>query len=182
MRPVGTVRSVRTAVQAVIIVLVCCCLLTLNSGVAPWSAARPSALHNSAAAAAAAASQRRGMSSSAVVSGRGVSTVQGTDLLVVYVTAPNADVAEKIANKLVEQQLVACVNVLPGITSIYRWQGKVEKDSEVLMILKTQGALLDKLTAKVRELHPYDEPEVIGLPIIGGSPSYMQWVVDNTSP
>ncbi|GIL83424.1 hypothetical protein Vretimale_11210 [Volvox reticuliferus] len=100
--------------------------------------------------------------------------------IVVYVTVPNAQVGEDLGSKLVEAKLAACVNILPGLTSIYTWKGKVEKDSELLLIIKSRHELLTELTAFVRANHPYDEPEVIALPILGGSPSYLQWLMDNT--
>ncbi|GLI59810.1 hypothetical protein VaNZ11_001777 [Volvox africanus] len=100
--------------------------------------------------------------------------------IVVYVTVPNAQVGEDLGAKLVETKLAACVNILPGLTSIYTWKGKVEKDSELLLIIKSRHELLTELTAFVRANHPYDEPEVIALPILGGSPSYLQWLMDNT--
>ncbi|GIL53098.1 hypothetical protein Vafri_8782 [Volvox africanus] len=107
-------------------------------------------------------------------------TASPSGAIVVYVTVPNAQVGEDLAAKLVEAKLAACVNILPGLTSIYTWKGKVEKDSELLLIIKSRHELLTELTAFVRANHPYDEPEVIALPILGGSPSYLQWLMDNT--
>ncbi|KAG2446768.1 hypothetical protein HYH02_008328 [Chlamydomonas schloesseri] len=103
-----------------------------------------------------------------------------TGAIVVYVTVPSAEVGEALAGKLVEAKLAACVNILPGLTSVYFWDGKVNKDPELLLIIKSREELLGELTSFVRANHPYDEPEVIGLPILGGSPSYLQWLMDNT--
>ncbi|KAG2497353.1 hypothetical protein HYH03_004512 [Edaphochlamys debaryana] len=102
--------------------------------------------------------------------------------IVVYVTVPSAEVGEALGSKLVESRLAACVNMVPGVTSIYWWDGKVNKDAELLLIVKSREELLPQLTAFVRANHPYDEPEVIGLPILGGSPSYLKWLHDSTGP
>ena len=101
--------------------------------------------------------------------------------VVVFVTVPSQEVAEELGHAVVEEQLVACVNILPAVTSIYRWEGKIAQDDELLMIMKTQTSLVEALTVRVQELHPYDLPEVIALPITGGSESYMKWIKDATS-
>ena len=106
-----------------------------------------------------------------------------TDVAVVYVTAPS-EVARSLARHLVEatpQRFAACVNLLPGVTSIYSWKGKTEEDSEVLMIIKTRKELLPALTAEIKAKHPYEEPEVVALPAIGGSESSLHWVVEQTT-
>lgn len=100
--------------------------------------------------------------------------------IAVFITAPGENEAAMIARSLVEARLAACVNIIKGIRSIYTWQGRIEDDSEVLMIAKTQHALLDALTAKVRELHSYDVPEVIALPVTGGSEDYLKWLREST--
>ncbi|PNH06228.1 Protein CutA 1, chloroplastic [Tetrabaena socialis] len=102
--------------------------------------------------------------------------------IVVYVTVPSAKVGDALASKIVEARLAACVNILPGVTSVYWWDGKVNKDPELLLIIKTRAELLPQLTDFVRANHPYDEPEVVALPILGGSPTYLQWLKDNTAP
>lgn len=99
-----------------------------------------------------------------------------TDLLVVNVTAPNLATAERLARAVVEESLAACCTLVPAVRSIYRWQGAVHDDIEVLLVIKTRAALLDALTARVRALHPYTLPEVIALPIAGGSEPYLAWV------
>lgn len=96
---------------------------------------------------------------------------------VVYVTAPSADVAASLATSLVNDRLAACVNIVPSVTSVYRWQGAVETATEAMLIIKTRRDALSALTAAVRERHPYDEPEVLALPALGGSPSYLAWVM-----
>jgi periplasmic divalent cation tolerance protein len=94
----------------------------------------------------------------------------------VLITAPDAEVGASLAGALVEEGLAACVNLVPGVRSIYRWEGAVQDDTEVLLIAKTREALLPALTARVGALHPYDVPEVIALPITGGSEPYLTWL------
>ena len=100
----------------------------------------------------------------------------------VLVTAPDAEVARELARSLVEARLAACVNVVPGLRSIYRWKGEVLQDDEVLMVLKTTAARYPRLEARLRELHPYDCPEVIALPIEAGHPPYVDWVMQSVQP
>jgi len=95
---------------------------------------------------------------------------------VVLVTAPDAEAGARIAHALVEEGLVACANLVPGVRSIYRWQGAVRDDAEVLLVLKTRAALAGALAARVRALHPYELPEVIALAVAGGSEPYLDWV------
>lgn len=108
--------------------------------------------------------------------------VQDADepLTVAYVTAP-PDRAEDLAAALVESELVACVNIVPGLTSVYRWKGKIEKDGESLLIIKTRASLQSAVTAWVRAHHPYETPEVIFLPVEAGNPAYLAWVRDSTA-
>ncbi len=96
--------------------------------------------------------------------------------LVVLVTVPNREVAEKIAKALVEARLAACVNIVDELKSIYWWQGKIEEDNELLLIIKTRMEVFEELVLKIRELHPYTVPEIIGLPIIAGSKDYIDWL------
>jgi periplasmic divalent cation tolerance protein len=103
-----------------------------------------------------------------------------TDALVVLVTAPTAEKAAEIARALVEERLAACGNVVPGLRSIYRWEGKVQDDAEALLVLKTARDRFDALRARVLALHPYDVPEVIALPIEAGSAPYLAWIVGET--
>lgn len=98
------------------------------------------------------------------------------DVLLVISTFPDAETAERIANELVGAKLAACVNILPAIKSIYRWQGKVENAAETIAFLKTTRTRLPDLQATLRALHPYDVPEIICLPIADGLPEYLQWV------
>jgi periplasmic divalent cation tolerance protein len=107
-------------------------------------------------------------------------TGPGTDALVVLVTAPSAEKAAELARALVEERLAACGNVVPGLRSIYRWQGAVQEDAEALLLLKTTRARLDALRARVLALHPYDVPEVLALPVEAGSAAYLAWIAEST--
>ena len=100
--------------------------------------------------------------------------------IVVLMTAPNEDEAAGIARALVEARLAACVNMVKNIRSVYSWQGNIEDDTEVLMIAKTRKVLFEALSAKVRELHTYEVPEIIALPIIAGSAEYLKWIREST--
>lgn len=99
------------------------------------------------------------------------------DLIVVFITAPALEPAKDIARTLVEERAAACVNILPGIHSVFRWEGEVQSESEVLMVVKTRaGCLHSRLIPLVKQLHPYELPEVIALPITDGLPRYLQWL------
>lgn len=99
-----------------------------------------------------------------------------TDVLVVFVTTPSAEVAAGLARALVEARLAACGNVVPGLRSIYRWEEKVEDEAEVLLLLKTTRERLPALRDEVLRRHPYQVPEVVALPVEGGSAAYLDWV------
>lgn len=100
--------------------------------------------------------------------------------LVIYCTCPDQATAERIAETLVDERLAACVNLVPGLTSIYRWQGQLQRDAEWLLIIKTRRTVYSLLEARLRELHPYEVPEIIALPIQAGSADYLDWIVDST--
>ncbi len=102
------------------------------------------------------------------------------DAIVVYITSPNEEEAAKIARTVVEGRLAGCVNIVKGIRSIYSWQGKIENDSEVLMIIKTQRHLFEPLRMRVKELHSYTVPEIIAMPVIEGSEDYLRWLKEVT--
>ncbi|HPB73682.1 MAG TPA: divalent-cation tolerance protein CutA [Chromatiaceae bacterium] len=103
-------------------------------------------------------------------------------LILVFCSAPDLETADRLGTRLVEEDLAACVNLLPGIRSIYRWQGKLVRDAEVLLLIKTREVLFPTLAARLRELHPYDLPEIIACPISQGLPDYLEWVNACTSP
>ena len=100
--------------------------------------------------------------------------------IVVFITVSNEDEAARIARTLVESRIAGCVNIIKNIRSIYSWQGKIEDESEVLMIAKTQKALFDDLSRKVKELHSYTVPEIIAMPIVEGSEDYLKWLKEVT--
>ncbi|MDH4274191.1 MAG: divalent-cation tolerance protein CutA [Gammaproteobacteria bacterium] len=99
-----------------------------------------------------------------------------TEHCVVLCTCPEGVHAETLATALVEQKLAACVNLVPGIHSIYRWQGAVERATEVLLIIKTRRERLEALEAGIRALHPYQVPEIVALPVTAGFVPYLQWL------
>jgi periplasmic divalent cation tolerance protein len=96
--------------------------------------------------------------------------------IVVLTTLPDRNKAKAFARALVEEKLAACVNIVPGLTSIYRWKGAVHEDPEVLCVVKTTRARLTKLKQRLKSLHPYDVPELLALPVTAGSESYLQWL------
>jgi periplasmic divalent cation tolerance protein len=102
-----------------------------------------------------------------------------TDAILVLVTAPSADKAAELARTLVEERLAACGNVVPGLRSIYRWEGKVHDEAEVLLLLKTQAPLFEPLRQRLLEIHPYQVPEVLRLGIEAGHQPYLDWIRDN---
>lgn len=99
-----------------------------------------------------------------------------TAACVALITAPSLEEAQRLARTLVEEQLAACVNLLPEITSIYRWEGAVHEDREVLLVAKTTQASVAALTARVLALHSYAVPEVLVLPVVAGSAAYLSWL------
>lgn len=103
-----------------------------------------------------------------------------TDTILVLVTAPSADKAAELARTLVEEQLAACGNIVPGLRSIYRWEGQVQDEPEALLVLKTRAALFEPLRARVTSLHPYQVPEVLRLDIADGHAPYLDWIRAST--
>ena len=101
-------------------------------------------------------------------------------VLLVMSNLPDAASAHELARKLVEQKLAACVNCLPGMLSVYRWQGAVEEAGEVGVLIKTTQALYGQVEQAIRAAHPYQLPEIIAIPIVAGLPAYLQWVIDET--
>lgn len=95
-----------------------------------------------------------------------------------FVTCPNDTVAKELARGIVEKKLAACVNIIPQIMSVYEWQGKIEEDNEVLLMIKTRSSKVSALAEYVRSNHPYEVAEVISLPIDQGNPPYLKWISD----
>ncbi len=109
-----------------------------------------------------------------------IDAAQPGEFVVVLVTTPDADVAAELAKALVAEKLVACVNILPGLRSIYAWEGKVCDAREVLCAMKTRRALFAAVRERVAALHPYEVPEIIALPLVEGSAPYLAWLRDET--
>src|SRR5205823_11528655 len=101
---------------------------------------------------------------------------QGNDQIVVLMTAPSAEEAMRIAEMLVERKFAACVQILPPITSIYVWKGEVQRENEIMLVAKSTRAKFDELEDAVRAVHSYETPEIIALPIVAGSQSYLSWL------
>ena len=99
---------------------------------------------------------------------------------VVFVTVPDAKIADAMAQGLVESKLAACVNIIPHITSYYQWEGTLHKDPEFLLVIKTRAGLIFELTQYIKEKHPAKVPEVIALPITDGHNAYLEWLGANT--
>ncbi|MCB1232121.1 MAG: divalent-cation tolerance protein CutA [Verrucomicrobiae bacterium] len=100
--------------------------------------------------------------------------------LLVLCTFPNAEEARQIGTQLIELQVAACVNLIPQIESIYRWKGEIKQESEVMAVIKTTMNNYAEIEARIRELHPYDTPEVIAVPIERGATSYLNWISEVT--
>lgn len=101
--------------------------------------------------------------------------------IIVLVTAPNRDAGELIAQTLLDKQLIACANFVTPITSLFSWQGKIEREDEVLLILKSRAELFEsQIIPAIEALHPYEVPEIIALPILTGSVKYLDWIDEVT--
>ena len=98
----------------------------------------------------------------------------------IYVTVPDKETAKKIARILLEERLVACANIIDNLYSMYWWENKIKEKPECLMIMKTKLGLFEKLEARVKELHPYQVPEIISMPIVKGYPPYLHWLSSQT--
>ena len=106
---------------------------------------------------------------------------EGRGPLVVLVTAPSEAMARELGQRLVDDRLAACVSVVPGVTSIFMWEGKREEASEALLVIKTGAERYPALQQRVLELHPYSVPEVLALAVEAGAPAYLRWVQDSVA-
>jgi periplasmic divalent cation tolerance protein len=104
------------------------------------------------------------------------------NVLVVLTNCPDVEVADRIARTIVEQRLAACVNRLAPVESVYRWQGAVERATEVPLLIKTTRERYAEIEQAIRALHPYEVPEIIAMPVSAGLASYLRWVADETQP
>jgi periplasmic divalent cation tolerance protein len=107
-------------------------------------------------------------------------TLMSPSPLIILCTCPDLATAERVAEAVVGERLAACVNIAPGLTSIYRWEGQIQRDAELLLLIKTRQEVYPLLEARIRELHPYQIPEIIALPIQAGSAAYLDWIAANT--
>ena len=103
-----------------------------------------------------------------------------TDYIVVFVTCASEKEGEKIGQALLEEKLAACVNIVPGLKSLFRWKGKISTEQEVLLIIKTKDTLFEKLKKRVIELHSYEVPEIIALGVLAGYEKYLEWLKKET--
>jgi periplasmic divalent cation tolerance protein len=101
--------------------------------------------------------------------------------VLVYSTFPSAESAELVGGHLVERRLAACVNILPGMTSIYRWEGKIARDSEAVMIIKTRASLAEAVIGAVKAEHPYTNPALLVIAIESGAAKYLAWLIEETA-
>ena len=103
-----------------------------------------------------------------------------TPVRIVFCTIDSTDAARKLARRLVEERLAACVNIIGNVTSVYKWEGRIEEDAELLLVIKTRDGRLRELMDRIGELHPYDVPEILCWPVQEGSRPYLDWVVAET--
>jgi len=108
--------------------------------------------------------------------------MSGDDPIVVFLTAANVEEATRLADLLIGAHLAACVQILPEMESVYRWQGKIERQSEILLIAKTAAAKFAELEREVRALHSYETPEIVALPLVAGSTPYLEWLTSSLNP
>lgn len=106
---------------------------------------------------------------------------RGPEIRVVLTSVPDAEVGARLARTLIEERLAACVNLVPGVQSFYRWQGRLEESAELLLVVKTRADRSAALAARIQALHPYELPEVLELAASGGSTAYLDWVLRESS-
>lgn len=104
----------------------------------------------------------------------------GREIIFIYITCPDEKVAKTIGHALVEENLIACANILPKMTSIYSWKDKIHEDSETVLLLKTRKSRFNQVSSRVRQLHPYETPCVVALPVVDAEKNYAQWITTQT--
>jgi periplasmic divalent cation tolerance protein len=107
--------------------------------------------------------------------------IDPTDTIVVLMTAANREEAARLAEMMVAAHLAACVQILPEIESVYRWQGEIERQKEVLVIAKSTKSRFEELEREVRAIHSYDTPEIVALSLVAGSPPYLEWLTSSVN-
>jgi periplasmic divalent cation tolerance protein len=105
----------------------------------------------------------------------------GGEAVLVLITVPSREEAEKIARRVVEDRLAACVNIIPQVRSLFSWEGKLSQEDEVLLVVKSRRSRFPELAGTVKELHSYSVPEIIAIPVLEGTADYLQWIVDVTT-
>ncbi|MFN0100741.1 MAG: divalent-cation tolerance protein CutA [Bryobacteraceae bacterium] len=105
-----------------------------------------------------------------------------TDKVIVFSTCPSREEAKRIAKGLVEERLAACVNVIDGVESVYRWQGSVQESDEVMLVVKSRRDLLGRLQERLANMHSYEVPEAIAIPVVDGLPAYLEWLERELDP
>jgi len=108
--------------------------------------------------------------------------MSGADPIIVFLTASSGEEASRLADLLIGAHLAACVQILPEMESVYRWQGKIERQSEILLIAKTTAAKFADLEREVRALHSYETPEIVAVPLVAGSTPYLEWLAHSVNP
>jgi periplasmic divalent cation tolerance protein len=119
--------------------------------------------------------------SQSLVTGHFMSTQMNTDTLILLCTCPDEAVAADLSTRLVEQGLAACINRFPGLTSVYKWEGEMKSGTEVQLVIKTSASAVDNLIDELQQLHPYELPEIIAVPITAGYGPYLDWIRESTS-
>ena len=114
------------------------------------------------------------------MSGSATDSLAPTEFVIVFVTVPDEVFAGRLAHDLVSEKLAACVNVLPSVRSVYAWEGEICNEGELLCLLKTRRALFPAVRERVLDLHPYQVPEIIAIPLVEASETYLAWLRDNT--
>jgi len=104
------------------------------------------------------------------------------EYITVFCTVPDRDCAEKIASAVVENRTAACVSIIPGLASVYRWKGDICRSDELLLVMKTRSGLFRSLESHIRALHPYEVPEIVAMPIVDGHAPYLAWIGESTLP
>ena len=112
--------------------------------------------------------------------GEQMKVVEGEDAIVILITVASREEAERIARRLVEDRLAACVNIVPQVRSLFIWQGKFSQEDEILLVAKSRRTRFRELATVVKQLHSYSVPEIIALPILVGSSDYLRWVAEST--
>ena len=103
-----------------------------------------------------------------------------SEFVLVLVTVPDSEIAHRISNVLVGEKLAACVNIVPGIRSVYAWKGEICNEGELQCLIKTRRSLFAVVRGRVKDLHPYQVPEIVALPLVEGNAEYLEWLRDNT--